>query len=132
MEPVVVVEGLKKSFGDVTVLDGVDMAFPEGEITSIIGQSGTGKSVLIKHVIGIMKPDAGTVWYRNENIFAATPERQTEIRQRFGYLFQNSALFDSLTVEENIAFPLVESLRIKDKQQDRTNDNGKARVDWVA
>jgi phospholipid/cholesterol/gamma-HCH transport system ATP-binding protein len=73
--------------------------------------------VLFKHIIGIMKPDAGTVWYRNENIFAATPARQTEIRQRFAYLFQDSALFDSLTVEENIAFPLVESLRIKDKEK---------------
>lgn len=129
MEPIVVVEGLKKSFGDNTVLDGVDMTFPEGQITSIIGQSGTGKSVLIKHIIGIMKPDAGTVWYRNENIFDATPTRQTEIRQRFAYLFQDSALFDSLTVEENIAFPLVESLRIKDKEKiERTVVE---KLDWI-
>lgn len=117
MEPIVVVKGLKKRFGANVVLDGVDMAFPEGKITSIIGQSGTGKSVLIKHIIGIMEPDAGTVFYRDEDIFAATRHRRDQIRQRFAYLFQDSALFDSLTVEENIAFPLVESLQMKNKEE---------------
>jgi len=129
MEPIVVVEGLKKRFGANVVLDGVDMAFPEGQVTSIIGQSGTGKSVLIKHIIGIMRPDAGTVFYREENIFRATTARQVQIRQKFAYLFQDSALFDSLTVEENIAFPLVESLRIKDKAQiDRTVTE---KLEWI-
>ncbi len=117
MEPVVEVEGLKKRFGSNVVLNGVDMVFPEGKITSIIGQSGTGKSVLIKHIIGIMSPDAGTVYFHGEDIFRADKQRQRKIRQRFAYLFQDSALFDSLTVEENIAFPLVESLGIKDKEK---------------
>ncbi|MFW5644208.1 MAG: ABC transporter ATP-binding protein [Alkalispirochaeta sp.] len=129
MEPIVVVEGLKKSFGSNVVLDGVDISFPEGKVTSIIGQSGTGKSVLIKHVIGIMNPDAGTVYFRGENIFQATTQRQRKIRQKFAYLFQDSALFDSLTVEENIAFPLVESLGIKDKEAiDRTVTE---KLEWI-
>jgi phospholipid/cholesterol/gamma-HCH transport system ATP-binding protein len=129
MNPIVVVEGLKKRFGANVVLDGVDMAFPEGQVTSIIGQSGTGKSVLIKHIIGIMRPDKGTVFYRDEDIFRATHARQVQIRQKFAYLFQDSALFDSLTVEENIAFPLVESLRIKDKAQiDRTVTE---KLEWI-
>lgn len=129
MEPIVVVEGLKKRFGSNVVLDGVDMSFPEGKITSIIGQSGTGKSVLIKHIIGIMEPDEGTVFYRDENIFAATRQRRDQIRQRFAYLFQDSALFDSLTVEENIAFPLVESLRIKDKE--KISQTVTEKLEWI-
>ncbi|MFA7566953.1 MAG: ATP-binding cassette domain-containing protein [Alkalispirochaeta sp.] len=129
MEEIVVVEGLKKRFGANVVLDGVDIAFPEKKITSIIGQSGSGKSVLIKHVIGIMKPDAGTVYYRGEDIFRATKHRQRQIRHKFAYLFQNSALFDSLTVEQNIAFPLIESLGIKDKDVIKRTVSEK--LEWV-
>lgn len=129
MQPIVEVEGLKKRFGSNIVLNGVDMAFPEGKITSIIGQSGTGKSVLIKHVIGIMTPDVGAVFYRGENIFRATKQRQREIRQKFAYLFQDSALFDSLTVEENIAFPLVESLGIRDK--DKIQQTVTEKLEWI-
>jgi phospholipid/cholesterol/gamma-HCH transport system ATP-binding protein len=128
-EPIVVVDGLKKRFDDNVVLDGIDISFPEGRITSIIGQSGTGKSVLIKHVIGIMHPDAGTVFYRGENIFRASKQRQRQIRQKFAYLFQDSALFDSLNVEENIAFPLVESLGVRNKEIIRNTVQEK--LDWI-
>lgn len=118
-DPVVQVENLKKSFDRQEILTGVTMDFHEGRVTSIIGQSGTGKSVLIKTMIGIFRPDGGTVYYRGENVTTAPVSRQKEIRRHFGYLFQDSALFDSMTVGENIAFPLRESLGMRDRRRVR-------------
>lgn len=129
VETIVEIKDLHKSFGSNVVLNGVDIAFPEGKITSIIGQSGTGKSVMIKHVIGIMSPDSGAVFYRGENVFDAPEKRQVKIREKFAYLFQDAALFDSLTAEENIAFPLVESRGLKDKRQIRAIVSEK--LEWI-
>ncbi len=115
MGKIVRVEGLFKSFGENHVLQGIDIAFEEQKVTAIIGQSGTGKSVLIKNIIGILEPDRGDIFFRDESMIAADANRRIEMRRHFGYLFQDSALFDSLTVAENIAFPLVEGLGMTDK-----------------
>lgn len=126
---VVAIEDLHKAFGRVPVLTGATIAFEEGKITAVIGQSGTGKSVLIKHIVGIFRPDRGRIYYRGEDIFAGDKHRQHQIRGKFGYLFQDSALFDSMTVEENIAFPLVETLRMRDKRAIRRMVQEK--LEWI-
>ncbi|HZF12344.1 MAG TPA: ABC transporter ATP-binding protein [Thermoanaerobaculia bacterium] len=98
--------GLHKSFGPKVVLDGLDLDIQEGESMVIIGGSGTGKSVLLKHVIGLLKPDAGTVLVDGVAIETLGNREITEFRRRFGMAFQEGALFDSMTVGENVAFPL--------------------------
>ncbi len=114
MKPIIRVNSLKKRFGATTVLENVDVDFPEGLITAVVGQSGTGKSVLFKSIIGLLKPDAGQVWYRDKEITGADPDELLEIRRHIGYSFQNAALFDSMNVQENLEFPLREAMRIKD------------------
>lgn len=97
-----------KRFARLIVLDGVDLSIAAGESIVIIGASGSGKSVLLKHIVGLLKPDSGEVWFDGLRI-DIQPERQLmRIRERFGFLFQMGALFDSISVEDNIAFPLIE------------------------
>jgi phospholipid/cholesterol/gamma-HCH transport system ATP-binding protein len=98
--------GLKKSFGAQSVLDGVDLKIESGESVVIIGRSGGGKSVLLKHLIGLMQPDAGEVVIDGERLTGMNERRLILVRTKFGMLFQSAALFDSMTVAENIAFPL--------------------------
>jgi phospholipid/cholesterol/gamma-HCH transport system ATP-binding protein len=99
---------VSKAFGPLVVLDGLDLAIEDGQSLVVIGASGTGKSVLLKHIVGLLRPDEGEVWFDGVRI-DEMPERELmEIRTRFGFLFQLGALFDSLTVGENVAFPLVE------------------------
>jgi phospholipid/cholesterol/gamma-HCH transport system ATP-binding protein len=99
---------LHKRFGRLVVLDDVSLNIEKGQSLVIIGASGTGKSVLLKHIVGLLKPDEGEVWFDGHRI-DDLPERQLmEVRKRFGFLFQMGALFDSLTVAENIAFPIRE------------------------
>ena len=93
---------LKKSFGTQIVLNGVDLVVNEGETLALLGPSGTGKSVLLKHVIGLLEPDDGDVIVDGQSINNATPEQLAHVRQMVGYVFQNAALFDSLTVAENL------------------------------
>ncbi len=100
--------GVRKSFGAQAVLRGVDLAVPRGEITVIIGRSGGGKSVILKHIIGLIKPDAGRVLVGGEDITAMDDRRLNLVRRRFGMLFQDAALFDSMNVGDNVAFPLRE------------------------
>ncbi|MDD2309331.1 MAG: ABC transporter ATP-binding protein [Desulfuromonadaceae bacterium] len=97
-----------KSFGAQKVLDGLDLDIPAGKITAIIGPSGEGKSVLLKHLIGLLQPDSGTVEVDGESIVDLRRSELNRIREKFGMLFQNVALFDSMTVFENVAFPLEE------------------------
>ncbi len=95
-----------KRFGTLTVLDGVSLDIPRGQTTAIIGPSGTGKSVLLKHIVGLIKPDAGEVSVFGTNM-ATAPEREVyAVRKRLGMLFQDGALFDSFSTGENIEFPL--------------------------
>jgi len=112
---IVKVCNIHKSFRDVKVLQGVDIDIEEGKITTIIGKSGTGKSVLLKNIIGIMKPEQGEIFFKDKEVTKLTDRELLELRKNIGYLFQDAALFDFMTVEENIGFPLVEQLGIKDK-----------------
>ncbi len=98
--------GVTKSFGSKIVLDGIDLEIRAGESTVIIGGSGTGKSVLLKHMIGLLKPDAGTVEVDGTVIHELGNRDLTRFRRRFGMAFQEGALFDSMTVADNVAFPL--------------------------
>lgn len=129
MDEFLTVKDLWKSFGDTHVLRGADISFDEGEVTSIIGQSGTGKSVLIKNIIGVMEPDRGDVFFRGKSMITSSEEERNEMRRQFGYLFQDSALFDSMTVAENIAFPLVEGRGEKDK--DRIAEVVREKLEWI-
>ena len=98
------VRDLKKSFGAHAVLDGVSLRIEKGESVVIIGRSGGGKSVLLKHLIGLLKPDAGQVLIDGQDIVPMGERQLLQVRQKFGMLFQSAALFDSLTVAENVAF----------------------------
>lgn len=102
------IRDLKKNFGTKKVLDGVNLIIQKGEIIAIIGKSGCGKSVLIKHIVGLLKPDDGWVEVEGRRINLITKAELYDIRKKFGFLFQSAALFDSLTVEENVAMPLLE------------------------
>ncbi|HWI41641.1 MAG TPA: ABC transporter ATP-binding protein [Verrucomicrobiae bacterium] len=104
--------GLEKSFDSQKVLDRLSLDIPKGKITALIGPSGEGKSVLLKHIIGLMKPDAGSVLVDGEDITTMGRDRLNRTREKFGMLFQNAALFDSMTVFENVAFPLREKTRL--------------------
>lgn len=98
-----------KKFGDKQVLCGVDLVINEGETLAIIGRSGCGKSVLFKHIVGLLMPDEGVVKVDGKDISRISVKELYELRKNFGFLFQGAALFDSMTVEENIALPIVES-----------------------
>jgi phospholipid/cholesterol/gamma-HCH transport system ATP-binding protein len=99
---------LHKTFGKQKVLNGLSLTVPDGEITAIIGPSGEGKSVLLRHIIGLMQPDSGQISVDGENIIGIRRSEMNRIREKFGMLFQNAALFDSMNVFENVAFPLQE------------------------
>lgn len=105
--------GVTKTLGGQPVLRGVDLLVPEGKLTTIIGRSGEGKSVLLKHMIGLFQPDSGEVWVDGVEISRLRGQALNDVRKRFAMLFQGAALFDSLTVFENVAFPLREKLRLK-------------------
>jgi phospholipid/cholesterol/gamma-HCH transport system ATP-binding protein len=100
------IEGLEKSFGRNHVLRGVDLEIQTGETLTIMGGSGTGKSVLIKHMVGLLKPDKGRLFVDGEEITKMGEDELFAVQKRFGYLFQGAALFDSMTVGENVAFGL--------------------------
>lgn len=102
------VRGLRRRFGDHQVLRGVDLDIERGRINVIIGGSGAGKSVMLKHLIGLLQPDDGRIIVDGENIVGIGDYQLNRVRQKFGMLFQYAALFDSMTVEENVMFPLIE------------------------
>ena len=112
----ITLENISKSFGEQKVLDGLDLTLESKKITFIIGQSGGGKSVLLKHIIGLVKPDSGRVLVDNTDISSLDEAEMNEIRKNFGMLFQDAALFDSMTVGENVAFPLNEHRRLPKKE----------------
>jgi phospholipid/cholesterol/gamma-HCH transport system ATP-binding protein len=107
--PMIAVRGLKKSLGRQEILRGVEMQVAAGETLVIIGRSGGGKSVLLKNLIGLMQPNEGEIWIDGQSIIGLSERRLAAIRRIVGILFQGGALFDSMTVEENIAFPLREA-----------------------
>jgi len=107
---------LHKSFGKQKVLDGLDLDIEEGKTTVIIGRSGGGKSVLLKHIIGLLRPERGQILIDGTDITKLNDRALNEIRKKFGMLFQEAALFDSMTVGENVAFPLREHTPMKEKE----------------
>jgi phospholipid/cholesterol/gamma-HCH transport system ATP-binding protein len=114
---------LHKGFGQREVLKGIDMTFRPGRTTVVLGPSGCGKSVMLKHIPGLLRPDQGEIWFDDTRV-DTIPERQLgPIRRRIGFLFQNSALFDSMNVRENVGFPLREHTRLRLTQRnDRIGD----------
>ncbi|MBC8094358.1 MAG: ABC transporter ATP-binding protein [Akkermansiaceae bacterium] len=110
------VRDLKKSFGSHTILDGVSFRIEPGESVVIIGRSGGGKSVLLKHLIGLLKPDSGEVLIDNENIVAMDERELLRVRRKFGMLFQSAALFDSMSVAENVGFPLQRIQKLNERE----------------
>jgi phospholipid/cholesterol/gamma-HCH transport system ATP-binding protein len=109
--PKIRLAGVRKSFGGKVVLDGLDLEVREGESLVVIGGSGTGKSVLLKHMIGLIEPDSGRVEVDGVGLASLDNREITEFRRRFGMAFQEGALFDSMTVWENVAFPLQRGVR---------------------
>jgi phospholipid/cholesterol/gamma-HCH transport system ATP-binding protein len=107
----ITIQELYKSFGDNHVLRGVDLKVCKGENVVVLGRSGTGKSVLIKIISGLLKPDAGTVIVLGENVATLNDKQLRELRLKIGFSFQNSALYDSMTVRENLEFPLIRHRR---------------------
>jgi len=104
--PVIAIEDLHKSFGSQTVLNGIHLKVSRGETLAVLGRSGTGKSVLLRLIIGLQRPDSGSVCIHGQDIAGLTLDQLGEIRKKVGFLFQHAALYDSLSVEENVAFPL--------------------------
>lgn len=106
-EPVIVIKDLVKAFGDKVILDGVNLVVEQGTNVVILGKSGSGKSVLIKCIIGLLQPDSGSIHVFQENIPGMNEEELDQARSKMGFLFQSNALYDSMTVRENLEFPLL-------------------------
>jgi phospholipid/cholesterol/gamma-HCH transport system ATP-binding protein len=117
--PMIQVIDLHKSFGSNYVLRGVNLTVDEGSTCVILGSSGSGKTVLMKHIIGLLKPDRGSVIVDGEDIVPMSPEQLAVMRRKFGMVFQGSALFDSMTVFENVSFPLREHTRMSEEEMRR-------------
>jgi phospholipid/cholesterol/gamma-HCH transport system ATP-binding protein len=115
--PVELIE-ISKSFGELKVLNGISLKIEKGKITSIIGKSGEGKSVLLKHIIGLLKPDRGKIYFDGKLLSEMTRPEIKDFRKKINYMFQGNALFDSMTVFENIALPLYENNENKEKIKD--------------
>ncbi|NUQ67061.1 MAG: ABC transporter ATP-binding protein [Phycisphaerales bacterium] len=107
-EAVIRLVGLRKSFGEQVVLDGINMDIRPAETTVVLGPSGCGKSVMLKHIVGLLNPDAGQVWFEGRRVDTLNERQWREVRLRIGLLFQMGALFDSMSVGQNIEFPLIE------------------------
>ena len=115
-EPVISVRGITKSFGSNMVLQDVTFDVPKGQTTAILGPSGTGKSVLLKHILGLLQPDRGQIFVDGEAIVGIREKDLYRVRRKFGVLFQDGALFGSLSLYENIAFPLREHTHKNEKE----------------
>jgi len=123
------VRQLKKSFGPQRVLDGVDLRVEKGESVVIIGRSGGGKSILLKHLIGLLSPESGDVLIEGQSIAQMNERQLLKVRRMFGMLFQGAALFDSLTVSENVAFALRRERKLTEAEIARRVDEALVMVD---
>jgi phospholipid/cholesterol/gamma-HCH transport system ATP-binding protein len=121
-EPKIRVEDLHKSFNGKVVLDGIAFSVEEGESLVILGPSGAGQSVLLKHLIGLMQPDSGRVLVDGGDFWALSDRERTRVRKKFGMSFQEGALFDSMNVFDNVAFPLRRSGRPAAEVRDRVRE----------
>ena len=118
MNAMIEIQDLHKSFGENHVLRGINLQVPEGATTVIIGASGSGKSVLVKHMIGLLRPDEGKVIVEGEDTTQLSERDLERVREKFGMVFQGAALFDSMSVGENVGFPLREHRRLKEREID--------------
>jgi phospholipid/cholesterol/gamma-HCH transport system ATP-binding protein len=122
------IHGLKKRLGEKQVLNGVDLEIDKGETVVVLGPSGTGKSVLLKHILGLMTPDEGSIEVDGEEIVGRSESDMTQIRRRFGMVFQGAALFDSMTIGENVGLALKEHTRLSEAEiEQRVTE----RLEWV-
>ena len=122
------VDGLRKSFHGQAVLRGIDLEVPDGSITIIIGRSGGGKSVFLKHLIGLMRPDSGRIEVDGVDFAGLSPRQLDDVRTRYGVVFQGGALFDSMSCRDNVAFPLREKLHLPRPEIDKRVSMGLERV----
>jgi len=122
------IRGLRKRLGKKQVLDGVDLDIRTGETVVVLGPSGTGKSVLLKQILGLMPSDEGSIEIDGEEIVGRRESELNVVRRRFGMLFQQAALFDSMTVEENVGLALREHENLPDEQ---VLERVRERLDWV-
>ena len=116
-EVVIEIKGLKKSFEGNEVLKDISLELKRGENVVVLGRSGSGKSVTIECIVGLLKPDAGSVKVFGEDVVGMTEKQLKEVRIKIGFLFQSGALYDSMTIRENLEFPLTRILKIKDQQE---------------
>ena len=114
--PLIEFRDVRKSFGDRNVLNGANLTIYKGQITTLIGKSGTGKSVLLKHIIGLLSPDAGSILFEGKPIEEMNKKELADYKSRISYMFQHNALFDSMTVFENIALPLQQTTKMRKKE----------------
>lgn len=129
MKPIITIKNLKKSFGSNHILSGINLEIQEKTITTVVGQSGTGKTVLFRTIMQMIQADEGEIWYYDTELTSLPKQKMLEIRSKFGYSFQNAALFDSMSVGENIAFPLKEVVGLKNKQEIKKRVN--RLLDWI-
>jgi phospholipid/cholesterol/gamma-HCH transport system ATP-binding protein len=119
----IVIQGLRKAYGKQVVLNGIDLTIEHGKTVSILGQSGTGKSVMLKLIMGLQKPDSGSIEILGKDVAKISREELNEIRKKIGFLFQNGALYDSLTVGKNVGFPLARHTEMSSKdREDRVRE----------
>lgn len=120
--PIVRLINVSKSFDSLKVLSNVSIDIQPGGVTVILGPSGVGKSVLLKHIVGLLEPDAGEVWFDGERVDHLSESRQVAVRRKVGFLFQMGALFDSMNVEENVMFPLIEHTKLTREEREQRVD----------
>ncbi len=119
----IVIKDLHKAFGDQTVLDGINLQVRSGETVAVLGRSGGGKSVLLRLIMRLQTPDSGSIRIAGQEVTDLDVKQLNEVRKKVGFLFQQAALYDSLTVEENVAFPLSRHTRMSEKERtDRVRD----------
>ena len=114
--PLIKIEGLQKIFGTKEVLKDVNLIFPKGSTTVILGLSGGGKSTIIKHIVGLMKPTRGDIFVDGVNVAVCSESELREVRKNIGFLFQDGAMFDSMNIFDNVAFPLREHFKLSEKE----------------
>jgi phospholipid/cholesterol/gamma-HCH transport system ATP-binding protein len=117
MQPIIEIKNLQKSFGNNAILKDINLVVNKGENIVILGKSGVGKSVTIKCIVGLLTQDAGSLKVFDEEVSEMNEDKLKELRTKIGFLFQSGALYDSMTVRENLSFPLTRVLRIKDQQE---------------
>jgi phospholipid/cholesterol/gamma-HCH transport system ATP-binding protein len=116
-QPAIMLRNVQKTFGAQKVLNGITLQVAQDETVAVLGQSGTGKSVLLKLIIGLQKPDAGSIQIHGQDIAGLPADRLNQIRLKVGFLFQEAALYDSLSIEENVAFPLRRHRTLSEAEQ---------------